>query len=837
MPACQTANTLAEAGNKPSPPSTAELGPEPTLGMVWKGGEKLRRRFGHVRNGASWPRGPNTFSLPCEHANLLAMNQMTQDLATRLDAHQTALAERLLAHESGICLIHALPGAGKSTLLQRISAMTGAPVHRTAPSGPLPSRGPILVDLRYGSEITLPEDPNRLWIVAASPEHVREYSRLAIYGRLHQVGNDDLFLADSSAIGSGWPAIEAYNSRANCDRNTIRTFLSDVVLKQLRPDLIDLLQALALGRNGLADKHLGDRQRADLRWLAPLLSVDPSRAWRPKSGCVAVDLIQEILKTEPVSSGAAEVLFRNGQPDFAIRSLVRAGRRKSALDLLSRSGGVMFGHLHGAQAAHDVLTAFGSDEVDPRVLSLRAMTSMKMGQVGHAHRVLDQAMSNPEAARDVQLRLARLLMSIYDDRQMDAEMTQEYGALLAEVPPDAHLVRGAVYNIALDDQIRRGLSGEVEATASRALMHYRKGNAPYLAFYIHVHLALMQLVAGAASKAQPHLDRAAIDLAATPFDTPQDDQFLALLRAQVAYERGDPEPMANFAATAFEHFAFGELWPTIATQALAFGSEALLHLRGIDAAMNYLEGWRVQMWRTRRFRLLVEQREIILLQTVHRLAEARSKLEGMASRVGRVWIDSAGENLSHLRDPEDIVQALIWLRQHAFERPRDRVLAQRLAAMAKNPNLTWRQSRSVMIWQAWAERRQGRVGAARRFLAEVLETCTTRQCLAPVIEERPLVIDLLDDPRMASTPLRDAPIPRNLRTAGVVGAAEHGLSRQETRALNLIVEGCSNKEIAHHLGVSLPTVKFHLKNLFRKLGVSDRRAAVTMARKTGLVDH
>ncbi|SMH39157.1 hypothetical protein SAMN05661107_0953 [Maritimibacter sp. HL-12] len=150
---------------------------------------------------------------------------------------------------------------------------------------------------------------------------------------------------------------------------------------------------------------------------------------------------------------------------------------------------------------HDVLAAFGRDEVDPSVLSLRTMTSMTMGQVGHARRVLDLAMSNPEAASDVQLRLARLLMAIYDDRQMDTEMSKECGALLAEVPPEAHLVRGAVYNIALDDKIRRGLSDEVEATAARALMHYRKGNAPYPAFYIHVHRALMQLVAGTATKA------------------------------------------------------------------------------------------------------------------------------------------------------------------------------------------------------------------------------------------------------------------------------------------------------------------------------------------------
>ncbi len=715
--------------------------------------------------------------------------------------------------------------------------MTGAPVHRGAPPEPTQGPGPVLVDLDPGGTIVLPETTEALWVVVARPASIVDHARHALYGRLEVIGNADLFLPEADGVASGWPAIAMHRARSPDNDATIRAFLADVVLPRLEPDHVELMQALALSRHGVAEDRLDDRQRDALHWLAPLLKVDARRVWSLNRSCVAVKMLGDMLAAEPLSPGTAEVLFRSGQPDHAIRSLLRAGRRKAALDLLKSSGGVMFGHLHGAQAAHDVLAAFGPDEVDPGVVALRVMTTMKTGQVGYARRVLDLALANRDTAGDAELRVTRLLMGIYDDRRMGEEMMQEYGALLAELPPDAHLLRGSIYNIALDDQIRRGLGGEVEATAARALMHYRKGNAPYLAFYIHVHLALMQLVSGAAPKAQPHLDRAALDLAATPFDTPQDDQFLRLLRAHVTYERGDPEPMADFAAHALEHFAFGELWPTIAAQALAFGSEALLQLRGIDAAMAYLEGWRVQMWRTRRFRLLVEQREIILLQTVHRHAEARSKLEALASRIGRVWMDSAGENLTHLRDTEDIVQALIWLRQHTFERPRDRVLAQRLASMAQNPNLTWRQARSVLIWQAWAERRQGRVDAARRMLAEALETCSARQCYAPVIEERPLVIDLLDDPRMAGGPMRRAPVPRNLRTAYRAGAARaRGLSRQETRALHLVVEGCSNKEIAHHLGVSLPTVKFHLKNLFTKLEVSDRRAAVAVARQTGLVE-
>ncbi|WP_158515002.1 helix-turn-helix transcriptional regulator [Nioella nitratireducens] len=583
------------------------------------------------------------------------------------------------------------------------------------------------------------------------------------------------------------------------------------------------------------DVRLTDAQRAGFAWLQPLVERSPHGFWHLPDTPLS-QLLRQTMEDEAQLSETARILYRGGEPDAAIRGLLAAGRRKSAVSLLQKGGGVMFGHRYGPQAARAVLDAFGEDN-DPSVLALKAMTVMKAGQVGHAKRLLDAAMSDPAIARNVELRIARLLLQVYNNSAAVRTGSQsEYGALLAEIPPENSILRGSVYNIALDHQIEMGMTGEAEATATRALLHYREAEAPYLAFYIHVHLSLMHLMQGAIAKAEPYLDRAAEELAATPFDTPQDDRFLELLWAQVAYERGEPKAMADFAETAFEGFVYGELWPTIAEQALAFGAEALLQMRGVESAMSYLEGWRVQMWRTRRFRLAVERREIMLLQTVRRWHEARTKLESMATRIGRVWIDSAGENLVDLRDAEDIMQALIWLRQHLFERPRDQILADRLSFLAANPNLTWRQSQIVKIWQAVSARRRGQVGDARHLLADALEHCTARQCLAPILEERPLVIGLLDDPRMAGGPMRHVKPPRQLRT-GVVGQAPTGgLSRQELRALLLLVEGCSNKEIAHQMSVSLPTVKFHLKNLFRKLDVSDRRSAAMAARHAGIVE-
>ena len=59
------------------------------------------------------------------------------------------------------------------------------------------------------------------------------------------------------------------------------------------------------------------------------------------------------------------------------------------------------------------------------------------------------------------------------------------------------------------------------------------------------------------------------------------------------------------------------------------------------------------------------------------------------------------------------------------------------------------------------------------------------------------------------------------------------LTPSERKVLAMIVEGKANKEIAVGLEISENTVKTHVKNIFGKLGVSDRTSAATTAIKRG----
>ena len=50
-----------------------------------------------------------------------------------------------------------------------------------------------------------------------------------------------------------------------------------------------------------------------------------------------------------------------------------------------------------------------------------------------------------------------------------------------------------------------------------------------------------------------------------------------------------------------------------------------------------------------------------------------------------------------------------------------------------------------------------------------------------------------------------------------------------------MADGLKNQEIADRLVVSLNTIRYHSKNIFGKLGVDNRTAAVARARELGLL--
>ena len=61
------------------------------------------------------------------------------------------------------------------------------------------------------------------------------------------------------------------------------------------------------------------------------------------------------------------------------------------------------------------------------------------------------------------------------------------------------------------------------------------------------------------------------------------------------------------------------------------------------------------------------------------------------------------------------------------------------------------------------------------------------------------------------------------------------LTDREVQVLSLLEKGFTNKEVANELRITVGTVKIHVNNIYRKLRVDNRRAALSLAGALGLL--
>ncbi len=118
---------------------------------------------------------------------------------------------------------------------------------------------------------------------------------------------------------------------------------------------------------------------------------------------------------------------------------------------------------------------------------------------------------------------------------------------------------------------------------------------------------------------------------------------------------------------------------------------------------------------------------------------------------------------------------------------------------------------------------------------ELIEACLRRGASAFVMKHV--------DPRDLAAALRQAAEGTVFQPFAGIGrdtggaAREAGLTEKQREILHALVQGLSNKQIAQQLWLSEQTVKFHLTNIYRTLGVANRTEAAHRAIRDGLVDN
>lgn len=147
----------------------------------------------------------------------------------------------------------------------------------------------------------------------------------------------------------------------------------------------------------------------------------------------------------------------------------------------------------------------------------------------------------------------------------------------------------------------------------------------------------------------------------------------------------------------------------------------------------------------------------------------------------------------------------------------------------------------VNILAAACLRGIGDVEQARLYFDEAVGIAMFQNIVRPFVEARQFIQESLDDAldsdvqvdRFRAQFLRSlakslAVYRNNVTVLGV-------FSEAEAEVLLYLSQGFSNKEIARLIGMSPDTVKYRLKSVFRKIGVSKRRDAVRISAERGLI--
>ena len=116
-------------------------------------------------------------------------------------------------------------------------------------------------------------------------------------------------------------------------------------------------------------------------------------------------------------------------------------------------------------------------------------------------------------------------------------------------------------------------------------------------------------------------------------------------------------------------------------------------------------------------------------------------------------------------------------------------------------------------------------------MAELLTEALARGIMPGYVEKLLAAFPRTEDRELRTELTKSLPSVLNPQSSSLV----EPLSERELEVLRLLGTDLNGPEIAHELMVSLNTMRTHTKNIYTKLGVNNRRAAIRRAKELDLV--
>jgi DNA-binding CsgD family transcriptional regulator len=770
--------------------------------------------------------------------------------ADLLTARFTRLTATLRQSTQPIVWLRAIPGAGKTRFLHTLQRNPQTQAIWRLLDAPTPAA--LRKVLAATGAPGVRPAARKLLIASTDNADIAESLLVpSVYGFVEVIEDHDFFLTPADclqegglfAATAGWPVLVDAWARGRADPviAMLPNFLEREVLPALPPPVvIALFAALAGPLSAAAVDHLFGNHKP----LHPLLA--------PMTGgtTIAGSWIREALRTlrgtpESLPPTVREQLMHVhtafAEPATAITSLIDIGQTERAAQVFERAGGIFFGYLHGFQALDVVLRKFGP-EWERRLDSLFFAHQYLLNKTGQSHQALlrlearypglpvdlrRQRLTHPPYAI-----LMRIDLSLDIDDTPPVEVITSWGRLEALFAAGDELARGVLYNTMAIGFLQIGALVQAKQLAEEAMAAYERGGSPYLVHFMLLHLADLALRQGRPREATELVRRADQALRASRLEFNSEFPIIDCFRARIAYEEGRFTECPTDIEPILQALLRGDSWSDLLSTTAGHFVFTAYHLQGLRSALDRFDHCMLTLSR----RHGASQSHALLRIRIRLLQIARRYTEAAQ------YLDDYDLHPAKRRDNTD--ENLVRLRQLAV-RHRNVAEARRLADILEGgPDLQTRQKISLAILQAELRSRSGEHAPARRYLSIALRHAEADNLLGVLMEEGQFLERLL--PLFIETPgpgnVRLVPFAqRVLRLLkGLPAAPLHaqsltGISRQEHRVLSYVADGSTNKQIARALKVSESTVKFHLRNVFRKLKVTSRGALREAAEQRGIV--
>ncbi|MBO9499179.1 MAG: AAA family ATPase [Novosphingobium sp.] len=481
----------------------------------------------------------------------------------------------------------------------------------------------------------------------------------------------------------------------------------------------------------------------------------------------------------------------------------------------------------------------------PRLLLARVYLAIKRGEMASARCDYDAflaAAKNTDLSADLwtEIRVVGDTLAEYENLPMTLDDLLEREALLRALPANDHLVL-ANFSESLGAKYYEGgwLERALEPTLA-AREHYQAMGSLYSDLFTRFHEARIKRAQGRAQEAAAILAAARVEIEGSFGPRSDLAANCAAFEAELLYEQDRAAEALALLDWALPHMEQSDGWVDVYAAAYFTAARAAATSEGIESARALLrQARRVASYRRlRQLELLASLCELELLLH-HESDEERSR--ALAAEIGLDALADGMAGESPVYRPVVVAASMCRARLALVAGEHQAALGE-LARTRRwaSQHGAGRLLIEVDLLRAHGLRQAGDSAKAQACFNEAVGMAMFQGIVRPFLDARRFVESSLEDALAGGQDVDRfrAQFLRNLARAyasSAPAAARDGLNDAEAAILRHLSQGYSNKEIARLIGKSPDTVKYRLKSVFRKIGVTKRRDAVRVSRERGLI--